>query len=134
MHSLRCILSLYTSHHVTCDVSHATLILFLPDVGHINVGPGYMLQCICVHMLQGLATTALGGMGLAPLKCNLSVLFKIQELLGFSHRLKTPAHADTQKEQLQRASHEAICLVPGSVDKYLPVPNCNLQKEPRHTF
>ena len=46
MHSLRCILSLYTSHHVTCDGSHATLILFLPDVGHMNVGPRCMLHCI----------------------------------------------------------------------------------------
>ena len=51
MHSLRCVLSQYISHHVIRDVSHATFILFLPDVGHVKAGPGYMLQCICVHML-----------------------------------------------------------------------------------
>ena len=75
-----------------------------------------MLQCNYVHMLYELATIALGSTGLAPLKCELSVLFKIQALLHLSHRLKTPAHANTQKEQLQRAGHEPVCLVPGSVD------------------
>ena len=51
MHSLRCVLSQDISHHVICDVSHATLILFLPNIGHMNAGPYYMLQCIYVHTL-----------------------------------------------------------------------------------
>ncbi len=43
-------------------------------------------------------------------------------------RLRTQAHTDSQKEQLQRASHEPVCLVPGSGDKYLHVPDCTLQQ------
>ncbi len=44
----------------------------------------------------------------------------------FHHiRMDVAAHSD---EQLQRAGHEPVCLVPGSVDNYMPVPDCTLQK------
>ncbi len=58
-----------------------------------------------------------------------SVLIKIQAASPpCSHRLRTQAHSDSQTEQLQRAGHEPVCLVPGFVDNYLPVPDCTLQK------
>ena len=38
------------------------------------------------------------------------------------------AHTDSQKEQLQRAGLEPVCLVPGSVDNYLHVPDCTRQQ------
>ena len=41
---------------------------------------------------------------------------------------KTQAHTESQKQQLQRAGHAPVCLVPGSVDKYLHVPECTLQQ------
>jgi len=68
---------------------------------------------------------------LAPLQCDLSVLVKLQAASSlFTQRLRTQAHTytDSQQQQLQRAGHEPVCLVPGSVDKYLPVPDCTLQK------
>ncbi len=46
----------------------------------------------------------------------------------FTHRLRTQARTDSQQEQLQHAGHEPVCLVPGSVDRYLPVPDCTLQQ------
>jgi len=52
-----------------------------PDIGHMNVEPGCMLQCImCTshYMLLGLATIALGVTGFAPLKFDRSVLVKLQ--------------------------------------------------------
>jgi len=73
-------------------------------------------------MLLGLATIALGVTGFAPLQC------EYRRLLHFSHRLRTQAHTDSRQEQRQRAGHEPVCLVPGSEDKYLPVPDCTLQK------
>ena len=42
--------------------------------------------------------------------------------------MKTQAHTDSQQEQLQRAGHEPVCSVPGSVDKYLHVPDCTFQQ------
>jgi len=84
-------------------------------------------------MLLGNATTALGVTGFAPLDCDLSVLIKIQAASPpCSHRLRSQAHSDSQTEQLQRAGHEPVCLVPGSVDKYLPVPDCTLQRASTH--
>ena len=47
---------------------------------------------------------------------------------GFKHRLRTQAHTDSQQERLRRACHKLVCFVPGYVDKYLPVPDCPLQK------
>ncbi len=90
-----------------------------------------VLQCVYVHnsLLLGLATIALGITGFAPLQCDLSVLVKLQAASSlFTHRLRTQARTDSQQEQLQRAGHEPVCLVPGSVDKYLPVPDCTLQQ------
>ena len=46
----------------------------------------------------------------------------------FAPRQRTQAHTESQKQQLQRAGHEPVCLVPGSVDKYLHVPECTLQQ------
>ncbi|DBB16034.1 TPA: hypothetical protein ACH3X3_003400 [Trebouxia sp. C0006] len=46
----------------------------------------------------------------------------------FAPRQKTQAHTESQKQQLHRAGHEPVCLVPGSVDKYLHVPGCTLQQ------
>ncbi len=40
-------------------------------------------------------------------------------LLLHTPRLRAQAHTDSQKEQLQRAGHEPVCLVPGFVDNYL---------------
>ncbi len=81
------------------------------------------------YLLLGLATIALGVTGFAPLQCDLSVVVKLQAAPSlFTHRLRTQAHTDSQQEQLQRAGHEPVCLVPGSVDKYLPVPDCTLRK------
>ena len=72
---------------VICDVSHATLILFLPHVGHMNVGPRCMLHCI-MHCNLHLCAHALGTCHYCPRRYG----------------------------------------VPGSVDKYLPVPDCTPQK------
>ncbi len=66
---------------------------------------------------------------LALLQCDFSVLVKLQAASSlFSHKPKTQAHTDSQQEQLQRANHKLVCLVPGYVDKYLPVPEYTLQK------
>ncbi len=46
----------------------------------------------------------------------------------FTPRLRTQAHTDSQKEQLQRVGHDPVCLVPGSVDKYLHMPVCTVQQ------
>ena len=81
------------------------------------------------HAFGNCLYIALGVRGHAPLECDLPVLIKIQAASSpCSHRLGTQAHSDSQTEQLQRAGHEPVCLVPGSVDKYLPVPDCTLQK------
>ncbi len=128
LHSLRCIHSLCTSHFVTCDVSHDILVLFGQGARN-KVICCNAFMCSCHHMLLGNATIALGVMGFAPLECDLSVLIKMQAASPpCSHRLGTQAHSDSQTEQLQRAGHEPVCLVPGSVDNYLPVPDCTLQK------
>ena len=42
--------------------------------------------------------------------------------------MRTQAHTDSQQEQLQRSGHKPVCLVPGSVDKSLHVPDCTLQQ------
>jgi len=92
---------------------------------------GCVLQCIHVHnyLLLGLAIIALGVTGFAPLQCDLSVLVKLQAASSlFKRRLGTQGHTDSQQEQLQRAGHEPVCLVPDSVDQYLPVPDCTLQQ------
>ena len=47
---------------------------------------------------------------------------------SFAPRQRTQAHTESQKQQLQRAGHEPVCLVPGAVDKYLHVPECVLQQ------
>jgi hypothetical protein len=111
---------------------HATAFLFglivEPDTNDMNVG---CRLCIHVHnyLLLGLATIALGVMGFAPLQCDLSVLVKLQAASSlFTRRLRTQGHTDSQQEQLQRAGHEPVCLVPDSVDQYLPVPDCTLQQ------
>jgi len=99
-----------------------------PGTNDMNVG---CRLCIAMHfsLLLGLATIALGVTGFAPLQCDLSVLDKLQAASSlFSHRLRTQPHTDRQQEQLQRAGHEPVCLVPGSVDKYLHVPDCTLQQ------
>ena len=77
-------------------------------------------------MLLELAAVTLDVSGLGPLKHDLSVLVRLQA--ASSHTLRTEAHTDSQEEQLQRAGHEPVCLVPGSVDKYLHVPCCTLQQ------
>ncbi len=94
---------------------------------------GHVLRCIYVLMSSrafgNCHYIALGVTGFAPLECDLSVMIKIQAASPpCSHRLRTPAHSDSQTEQLQHAGHEPVCLVPGSVDKYLPVPDCTLQE------
>ena len=68
-----------------------------------------------------------GVTGFAPLKCDLSVLVKMQAASPLFTQTRTQAHADSQEEQFQRAGHEPVCLVPGSVDEYLPVPDSTLQ-------
>ena len=77
-------------------------------------------------MLLELAAVTLDVSGLGPLQHDLSVLVGLQA--AFSHTLRTEADTDSQEEQLQRAGHEPVCLVPGSVDKYLHVPCCTLQQ------
>ncbi len=80
-------------------------------------------------MLLGLATIALGVTGLAPLQCDLSVLVKLRAASSLlTRKLRTQGHPDSQQEQLQRAGHEPVCLVPDSVDQYLHVPDCTLQQ------
>ena len=74
-----------------------------------------------------LAAITVGVSGFGPLQYNLSVLTQSTGGL-FTHRLKTQAHTDRQKEQLQHTGHEPVCLVPGSVEKYLHVPYCTLQQ------
>jgi len=96
-----------------------------PDVGHMNVGPGCMMQCIYVHKSLRTSHYCPKRYGGRPIECDLSVLVKLQA--AFSLFTQTE-HIDSQQEQLQRAGHEPVCLVPGSVDKYLPVPDCTLQK------
>jgi len=67
--------------------------------------------------------------GFPPLQCDLSVLVKLQAPSShLTHRLRTQAQPNSRQEQLQRAGHEPVCLVPGSVDEYPHVPDCILQK------
>ncbi len=50
---------------------------------------------------------------------------------GFSPLFTQTEDSSTLRQpdkQLQRAGHEPVCLVPGSVDNCLPVPDCTLQK------
>ena len=84
-------------------------------------------------MLVGVASIAVGIMGFAPWKCNLSVLVEMQGASPFSHRLRTQAHADSQEEQFSApiTSLVALCLVLWTVVSTclcLPVPDCTLQK------
>ncbi|DBA86608.1 TPA: hypothetical protein ACH3X1_005077 [Trebouxia sp. C0004] len=61
--------------------------------------------------------------------CTAHVLVKLQAASSpFAPRLRTQAHTDSQKQHLQRAGHEPVCLVPGSVDKYLHVLECTGQQ------
>ena len=78
-------------------------------------------------MLLELAAVTLDVSGFGPLQYDLSVLVSLQAASSHT-QLRTEAHTDSQKEQLQRAGHEPVCLVPGSVDKYLHVPCCTLQQ------
>ncbi len=96
---------------------------------HANCLPVYWNAFMCMsHYLLPLPWAL---RELAPLQCDLSVLVKLQAASSlFTQRLRTQAHTytDSQQQQLQRAGHEPVCLVPGSVGKYLPVPDCTLQK------
>ena len=86
---------------------------------------GCVVQCIH-YLLLGVSTIALGVMGLAPLQCDLSVLVKLQAASSFStHKSED---SSTYRQPARAAGHEPVCLVPGSVDKYLPVRDCTLQK------
>jgi len=73
-------------------------------------------------LLLGLATLALGVLGLASMQCTLSVLVKLQA--PFTHRRRPQATTDSQQKKLQRAGHKPVCLVPESLDEHLPVPDC----------
>ena len=73
-----------------------------------------MLQCTCGSLLLGHAIT-LCVTGFGPLQCDLSVLVSLQAASSHT-RLRTRAHTDSQKEQLQHAGHERVCLVLGSVN------------------
>ena len=75
-----------------------------------------MLQCTYVprSLLLGLAIT-LGVTGFGPLQCDLSVLVSLQAASSHT-QTEDSAHTDSQREQLQCAGHEPVCLVPGSVD------------------
>ena len=53
--------------------------------------------------------------GFGPLQCDLSVLVSVQAASSHT-QTEESAHTDGQKEQLQCAGHEPVCLVPGSVD------------------
>ena len=107
MHTLSCIPSLCISHHVICDVSHATL--FMSVSCHTSVACCTACMHTSLYMLLGLklATIALGIAGFARSRCDLSVLVN-RPLLQLSHRLGTSAHSDSQQEQLQRAGHEPV--------------------------
>ena len=80
-----------------------------------------ILHCIYIHgsLLLGPATITLSVTGFDPLQCDFSVLVSLQAASSHTPRLRAQAHTDSQKEQLQRAGHEPVCLVPGFVDKYL---------------
>ena len=74
-----------------------------------------MLRCTYVlgSLLLGLAIT-LGITGFGPLLCDLSVLVSLQAASSHT-QTEDSAHTDSQREQLQCAGHEPVCLVPGSV-------------------
>jgi len=112
----------HTMSYVMSVMLPCSSLILEPDVGHMNVKPDCMLQCIYVHK----SIHALGTCHYCPRRyrvCDLFVLVKLQA--AFSLFTQTE-HIDSQQEQLQRAGHEPVCLVPGSVD--LPVPDCTLQK------
>ena len=69
---------------------------------------------LCTWLLAFGAIT-LGVTGFGPLQCDLSVLVSEQAASSHTHT-EDSAHTDSQKEQLQCAGHEPVCLVPGSVD------------------
>ncbi len=98
----------------------------------MNVEPCHILQCIYVLMSLhafGKCHYCPGRFGVRPI--GMRPFCAGQDTGGFSpfsSILRTQTHSDSQKEQLQRAGHEPVCLVPGSVDKYMPVPHCTLQK------
>ena len=77
-------------------------------------------------MLLGLATIALGAMRFAPWRC--TVLVKIQAASPlFTQTEDSSTCRQPGRAVSERVGHEPVCLVPGSVDKYLPVPDCILQ-------
>jgi len=91
-----------------------------------------MLQCIYVLM----SPHAFGKCHYCPGRCGVRPIgmrpfCADQDAGGFSPLFTQTEDSSTLRqpdEQLQRAGHEPVCLVPGSVDKYLPVPDCTLQK------
>ena len=114
----------YTFHimsYVMSDMLPCSCLIVEPDLGHTSIGSGCVLQCICVYKSARFWTCQYRPRhytvtGFVPLRCDLSVLLKLQA--ASPHRLRTPARSDSHQEQLQRAGHEPVCLVP----VYGPVP------------
>ncbi len=122
----------YTMSYVMSVMLPCSSLTVEPDVGHMNVAPGCMLQYIYVHKsLHAFGTCHYcpRRYGARPIKCDFSVLVEIHAASSlFKQTEDSSTCRQSCKEQLQLAGHEPVCLVPGSVDKYLPVPDCTLQQ------
>jgi len=74
-----------------------------------------VLQCMCYYLLLGLATLALGVLGVA---LNAVQSFCASQVAGgfslFAHRPRPQATTNSQQKKLQCAGHEPVCLVPES--------------------
>ena len=64
-----------------------------------------MHLCTWLLLLLELAAVTLHVSGFGPLQYDLSVLVSLQAASSHT-QLRTEAHTDSQKEQLQRAGHE----------------------------
>ena len=97
-----------------------------PGTDDLNVGCKLCIAtCIAPIYIAPLPL----GLATMTLCVILGVLVKLQAASSpLAPRLRSQADTESQKQQLQRAGHEPVCLVPGSVDKYLHVPGCTLQQ------
>ena len=102
-----------------------------PDVGHMSVGPGYVLQCSYVHKsLYAFRTCRYCPRHYRVRPIEIQPFCASQLTGGFFN-----FHTDWGLQHIQTANKSsfsapvtslfALCL---SVDKYLPVPDCTLQK------
>ena len=85
-----------------------------PGTHDLNVGCKLCIATCIAFIYTTPLPLGLATLTLRVVACNATLLW-------------SQADTESQKKQLERAGHEPVCLVPGSVDKYLHVPESALQ-------